>query len=238
MPNICEYCKNTFSQKQTLIRHQKTAKFCLELQKEYSGENNIEFLKEKLKEKDQYIKKLEENISILQNKLENIAIQSIKRPSNVTNNTNIISLQPLTKNWLNSQACLLSKSHVEKGILGYAEFAKNHSLKDRVKCIDFSRKKLQYIQEDGTAVKDNKGNRISKLFFESIQNENEEIVKDIQSEILRQVTYTSNPVETMHLFEKMNDIINISKGLKKVSQGESDALKDDFVRELCNLLEK
>lgn len=164
----------------------QAAKFCLELQKEYSGENNIEFLKEKLKEKDQYIKKLEENISILQNKLENIAIQSIKRPSNVTNNTNIISLQPLTKNWLNSQACLLSKSHVEKGILGYAEFAKNQ---DRVKCIDFSRKKLQYIQEDGT---DNKGNRISKLFFE-----NEEIVKDIQSEILRQVTYTSNPVETM-----------------------------------------
>ena len=42
----------------------------------------------------------------------------------------------------------------------------------------------------------------------------------------------------MSLFERMNEIVKISRGIKKVSQGESDALKDDFVKELCNLLEK
>jgi hypothetical protein len=36
----------------------------------------------------------------------------------------------------------------------------------------------------------------------------------------------------------MTDIVNISRGVKKVSQGESGIIKDDFIREVCNVLEK
>ncbi len=176
---------------------------------------DIDILKEQIKE-------IKENILNLQNKLENIALQGSKRANTITIN-NIISLHP---EWLTSQASLLSRRYIEKGIVGYAEFAKNHSLLDRVKCSDFSRKKLEFIGEDGEIVKDNKGNRICKLFFSSIQNRNDEIVELIKEEILKRV---SERAETDILLEMNTDIINISRGVKKVSQGESDTIKDDFV---------
>ena len=239
----CEYCGTTFSQKCSLIKHQKTARFCLKIRNSNSilltsekieYENKINILTEKIKARDDTIVQLREQITVLQNKLENIAIQGVKKCSVVTN-TNIV-LQPLTSEWLNTQASLLSRSDIEKGLVGYAEFAKNYSFKDRIKCSDFSRKKLEFIEEDGTLIKDNKGNRVAKLFFQSIQTQNEEIITKIRDDILKQVAETSSESETMHLLEKMTDLVNISRGVKKVSQGESDIIKDDFIRELCNVL--
>ena len=261
----CEFCTQTFNTRSTLFRHQRTAKYCLSVQKNKNtcvcgyNENNIEYHKEKcfhnkheilkIKNiglentnenlKDQIVQ-LRQQITILQDKLENIAIQGVKKSSIVTNtntNNNIV-LQPLTSEWLNTQASLLSRSDIEKGLVGYAEFAKNYSFKDRIKCSDFSRKKLEFIEEDGTLIKDNKGNRVAKLFFQSIQTQNQEIITKIQDDILKQVSETSSQSETMYLLEKMTDLVNISRGVKKVSQGESDIIKDDFIRELCNVLEK
>ena len=241
----CEYCGTTFSQKCSLSKHQKTARFCLKIRNNNSAliraekmeyEKKINILDEKIKARDDTIIQLRDQITVLQNKLENIALQGIKKSSVVTNNNNNIILQPLTTEWLNTQASLLSRNDVEKGLVGYAEFAKNHSLKDRVKCLDFSRKKLEFLEEDGTLIKDNKGSRVAKLFFQSIQTQNEEIITKIRDDILKQVAETSSKLETMHLLEKMTELVNISRGVKKVSQGESDIIKDDFIRELCNVL--
>ena len=125
------------------------------------------------------------------------------KKKSITNNNNIV-LQPLTTEWLNTQATLLSRNDIEKGLVGYAEFAKNHSFKDRIKCSDFSRKKLEFIEEDGTLIKDNKGNRVAKLFFQSTQNE--EIITKIRDDILNQVAETSSKLETMHLLEKIPNL--------------------------------
>lgn len=246
MSIICEYCGNSFKQKKNLVKHQKTAVFCLKIrsekdvkQKEIKYQNEIAVLSVKLQERDKIIKELKDDIKTLQNKLENIALQSVKRPNNVTNTTNnIVSLQPLTSDWLNSQALFLTREHIEKGISGYAEFAKNYSLKDRVKCVDFSRKNFQFINGDGETVKDNRGNRICKLFFDSIKTQNETLVNIIKEDILERVAHTSSPLETNILLNMMTDIINISRGIKKVSEGENHDIRENFSRELCNLLER
>ncbi len=243
MSIICEYCGNSFKQKRNLVKHQKTTVFCLKIrrekdekQKEIRYQNEIAILSVQLQERDKIIKELNDNIKTLQNKLENIALQSVKRPSNITNN--IVSLQPLTSDWLNSQAVFLSREYIEKGISGYAEFAKNYSLKDRVKCVDFSRKNFQFINGDGETVKDNKGNRICKLFFDSIKTQNEVLVTIIKEDILERVKDISSPVETNILLNMMTDIINISRGIKKVSEGENHDIRENFSRELCNVLER
>ena len=226
--STCEYCKNVFQYRRNLIKHQTTAKYCLELQKKSAklytcecdengfvcnrekciyNENQILKIKNTALEKTNQIQQdqifqLRNQISELQNKLENIALQGVKKKS-ITNNNNIV-LQPLTTEWLNTQATLLSRNDIEKGLVGYAEFAKNHSFKDRIKCSDFSRKKLEFIEEDGTLIKDNKGNRVAKLFFQSTQNE--EIITKIRDDILNQVAETSSKLETMHLLEKIPNL--------------------------------
>ena len=121
----CKFCKNKFSNKHTLQKHQSSAKYCLKIQnKEYISEhrcegcqktfttiydlnihrkkckasdvlyqlqNQISDLQKTLSERDIQIKnyqiqiekqqnKYEEQIKSLQDKLENIALQAVKRP--------------------------------------------------------------------------------------------------------------------------------------------------------------
>ena len=45
--NICKFCKKTFTSPGNLLKHQKTAKFCIKIQKEHSGNeqvNNTKFI--------------------------------------------------------------------------------------------------------------------------------------------------------------------------------------------------
>lgn len=43
MPLTCEFCNKTFESKSVLIRHQKTAKYCIKLQNNSSNVENIKY---------------------------------------------------------------------------------------------------------------------------------------------------------------------------------------------------
>ena len=113
----CKYCNNQFIAKTSLIHHQKTAKYCLELQgqklklyvcescnKDVSTKHrllthyqscdkykenmisnkykkDVENLVLQLEEKDKIIEKQEKQIKELQDKLENIAVKAVSRPT-------------------------------------------------------------------------------------------------------------------------------------------------------------
>ena len=40
MANRCEYCKKDYTTKGNLVKHQRTAKYCLEIQEKIHGENS------------------------------------------------------------------------------------------------------------------------------------------------------------------------------------------------------
>ena len=151
--NKCEFCHTIFGKKSALTYHQKTAKYCLNIRnittvytcpvcdKQLSEKRqfdkhtskcvSFEKFKELEETNKQLVKEIEflkrtnysqnAQITELQNKLENVAIQGVKKSTTTTTNT--INLQPLTKEWMDKQALLLTEEHLLQGVSGLAQFA-------------------------------------------------------------------------------------------------------------------
>ena len=174
------------------------------------------------------IKELKLQNSELISKLENVAVQGVKKSTTTTNN--ILRIENLTDEWLKNSSKSLTLDHIQRGPQGYAEFASQHSLKDRVKCVDFARQILQYKEHD-SVVRDKKGRKLSKKFFESIQSQNKELIMDAMTGIRNEME-DKTPEELDSLIEKMNKFMDMST----LDLSKNEDLKDSFVKELCELL--
>jgi hypothetical protein len=64
----------------------------------------------------------------------------------------------------------LTIDHSKKGPEGYAEFALEYPLKDRLLCSDYSRRKLKFKDKDGNLITDPEMTTLAKKFFNSIKN--------------------------------------------------------------------
>lgn len=111
---------------------------------------------EKIREKDMTIKEQKMIIKDLQSGYKNqlrmqnkdlqlLVEKAISRPSiiNQTTITQIINnMLSITDDYLKEQAKYLTLEHVKNGADGYAKYALEYPLKDRIVCTDLSRKKL------------------------------------------------------------------------------------------------
>ena len=245
----CEICEKTFSNKKYLDKH---IKICNKRYVSIIEEHNkiVESLRELNNESEKTIARMQERnkcleqllqdqtkqITELQNKLENVAIQGVKKSTTTTNNT--INLQPLTKEWMAKQALLLTEEHLSQGVSGLAQFAVDNSFKDRVICTDITRKSLKYKENDGKVSKDPRGKKLSKMFFESIEAKAEDIIPTMIERIKEEMDIVCE--ETGGVFEsvcsKMDEIIKVKKGIKHITKGQEHELKEEFTRQLCELL--
>lgn len=142
----CSNCQKSFSTKRWCESHENKC-----------GES-IENLKSKVKileaenhtQKKNYENKITEQkatIRELQDKLENIAIKAVQRSTTTVNKTqinNIIQkMEPVTPEHLIDNISNLTLEHVQRGASGYAEYALEYPLKNRVACVDYARRKIK-----------------------------------------------------------------------------------------------
>jgi hypothetical protein len=134
---------------------------------------NIQYLqyKEKIRDlsiqlteqKEHYEKKIKE----LQDKLENIAVKAVSRPT-TTNKTQINNfiqqLQPVTEDKLKESVSNLT---IKKGPEGYAQYALEYPLKDKIICVDYSRRKVKFKDKDGNVITDPEMTGLTTKFFNS-----------------------------------------------------------------------
>ena len=229
---ICSNCNKSLSDKRMLDIHEEKCGLSdkvknlqdtvAKLEKQNTlFQQQIAFYKETIKD-------LKIQNSELQYNLKDVAVQGVKKSTTTTNN--IVNIENLTDEWLKTSSKNLTLEHIQRGPQGYAEFASQHSLKDRVKCVDFARKILQYKEDDGL-VRDKKGKKLSKKFFESIETQNNELIRDAMSNI-REEMDDKTPEEMDSLMEKMNVFLEMNL----IELSKNDELKESFVKELCELL--
>ena len=180
------------------------------------------------------IQEQKDQIHHLQNKLENIAIQGVKKATNTTNN--ILSLEPIHKDWLEAQANLLTEDHFSRGIAGLAQFAIENSFKNRVICTDQSRKSLKFKDSNGDICKDPKGKKLATLFFDSIHSKAENIIPDMIEKIKSELDDAGDEIVLENIRLKMNELISVEKGIKRVSKDHEIELREQFTTQLCELL--
>lgn len=270
----CDFCKNTFTNKQTLLNHQKTAKYCLALQpanerlftcesckKELSTKHRLvthyqscdkhkeklisdkiqtEFekiisnLEEKNKAQEKQITEYKEQIKDLQDRLENIATKAALKPTyNTTNsgktkiNNYIQQIAPIIEEELKEKSTNLTIDHIKKGSEGYAQYALQFPLKDRMICTDFSRRKVKFKNKDGDIITDIEMKSLAKKFFNSIKERNAELICQYSDELKDQFGGEEDVTDALVKIFEYRMCVN------KACDGDPTDFQQDFVKEIC-----
>ena len=215
----CNDCDKSFSRKHHLVDHKKIC------QKKDSN-ININNLNNQLHEKNIIIQTLREQIKNLQDKLENIALKAVSRPT-TTNKTQINNfiqnMEPISQEQLIEHTPQLTIEHVQKGASGYAEYALEYPLKDRIACVDYSRRKIKFKNKDGILVSDPEMCRLTPMFFESIKAKSSELVFS-----------QNNPDMDSAMFERVAKLFNTNSDVKNGADGVKSDFYHDFIKHVCS----
>jgi hypothetical protein len=196
-----------------------------------------------------YKKQLHTQIKDLQDRMQSMAEKAIDKPSTVQNTTNQIinNLLPITTEHLDEQVQYLTIDHVKHGAVGYAKYALEHPLKDRLVCTDTSRKKGKYKDSDGNIVSDPEMASITKKLFLAIKDRNSELITEYANDLkvkLDSFGFSSNNEMTTEEADEVtcltDELINLVTSIfsqKRQSNEISDGLKPDlyhqFVKEIA-----
>jgi len=186
----------------------------------YKKENSI--LYEQLTEKETHIMDLEK-------KLENIALKAVSRPINNKTqiNTYIQNMQPVTTAHLTSNAQHLTIEHIKKGVEGYAEYALEYPLKDRLICSDYSRRKVKFKDKDGNVITDPEMKTLAKKFFNSIKEKNKELICKSANELQERLGDENVMDTVVKLFDYKEEV-------NRCCDGGTTDFHYDFVRQVCS----
>ena len=243
---VCEYCSNSFTTNAILLRHQKRALYCLELQGKVS--NTVEHqcnycsriftrgssLSRHMKccpMASSAINAVEQKLLALQEQITNLM------PSSGVNNRNVVvnNLQPITDEDMQEQVGNLTLDFILEGAKGFADFANCYPFKDRVLCTDKSRKKLRYRDEDGEVINDGGGHKLIQRFFQAISTRNEELISAEYSILQQQVEHistqgTASTSDLVGLLSKATRLQDILQQCKDAAKGKDNELTQEFIK--------
>jgi len=226
----CKYCEKLLASDKRLKSH---LEICIKRDMLYDAEEyktEINNYKSILVEKDKQLTELKQQIIDLQNKLENIAIKAACRPTTTTMTNNTINsiiqkLEPITHECLESTVPQLTIEHIKKGPKGYAEYALEHPLKNRVVCVDYSRRKIKYKDNEGNVITDPEMNKLATKLFQSINTRNKTLITQYMNTLLSQVEYPE---------EIMSDMAEYMILVNRGASGEKTDLYHEFVKNVCS----
>jgi len=242
----CEHCKNSFKTKSSLNQHQNRAKYCLALRdkqsKQYLCEwcdktftrqydlsnhhkickDQINYLKNELKESLYKIEILEQNLKVCSEKYdlyrelyeENKGIvQNMAQRPTITNNTrnnNLVMMSPLDLSPERIRSIVENSfaiEHFNDGQKGVANFAVDFVLKDEegnivYHCGDCTRQTFKYKDMCDQIVKDVKTQKLTKLLAPEIKVKTTQLAKDM---------YSDDVGEQERIYTKYNSIQKLDK---------------------------
>jgi len=228
----CEYCESILSSEKRLKTHYLICdKYTIDkIEKKYKEEidvlnqNNMKLIEEK----DKQIEEQKQQIKDLQDKLENVAIKAVSRPTNTIKNTQnnyIQQLKPVTEDVLNENVQHLTIDHILKGPEGYAEYALEFPLKDRVACIDYSRRKVKFKDQEGNVITDPEMTNLATKFFKSIKDKNKTLILEYGNQLHERL---GDNIDT--IVQLMEYKIKVDNG----ADGEKQDFHHDFVKQMCS----
>ena len=196
----------------------------------------------------EYKRHMEMQNKDLQDRMQSMAEKAIDKPSTLNQNTInqiINNLLPITTEHLNNQAQYLTIDHVKNGAVGYAKYALEHPLKDRLVCTDTSRKKGKYKDSDGNIVSDPEMSSITKKLFLAIKDRNSELITEYANDLKVKLDSfgsdnnemtTEETVEITGMTDDLIDLVTSVFSQKRQSNEISDGLKPElfhqFVKEI------
>ena len=248
----CVGCKREFTRKYTYDRHKRG---CVPINEISNYKQTIIELKTEVKHQTRTIINLRNQISSLQDKLVSIAEKASTKPTTINNRINnrinkqVNQLLPLTQEYIESQVPHLTIDHIKRGAQGYADFALEYALKDRIMCTDFSRRRGKYKDENGNVIDDPEMKKVSKKFFQAIHDHNTTLTNQYGQELYNKLTailqnagdeLTQKETDKLQLTQQriLQEIskVNTSRiDVTDIAKGNKSDLLPEFVKEVCAL---
>ena len=220
---VCTHCNKKMTTNHRLSTHRD---ICIPYR-----ENLIERKYDKVvSDLQQQVHDYRQQIKELQDRLENIALKAVSR-STTTNNMNsktqinnyIQNMMPVTSGHLLEQSSNLTLEHIKKGASGYAEYALGGPLKNRVACVDYSRRKIKFKDTEGNVITDPEMAKLAPMFFESIKDKSSQLVYSLNVPDMDSV-----------MFEEVAKMFNTNADVKNCSSGIKSDFYHDFIRHVCS----
>jgi len=254
---VCEFCSQILSTPRVLIKHQKTARYCLEKQgnkicdrcglsvrdSEYTehlqkcGQQNIPLiLKENIELKTKVgmleatIKDYGKIIERQQKELARVTIEIGKKPTIVNNTLNIPSL-PLSREILQNRLTVFRQKCLEQGTVGVKDYSRC-GFEGRVVCTDYARRNFKFKNPDGTIVYDKGGRLIMKMLCLSISPKTAKYTERIIEKIKTQLKNVATKEELNNLGKKIEDASKLRNDILEGGLGQMNRT----VREIRDML--
>lgn len=224
----CKKCDKNFTSKRWMVMHEDKCGDNLQNIKKQNCELTVQnnLLQEVIKDQKQTIKDQKQTIKELQNKLENIAIKAVQKSTTTIKNTHINYIQkmePITLEHLVNHVPQLTIEHIKKGASGYAEYALEGPLKDRIACVDYSRRKIKFKDIEGNVITDPEMTKLAPMFFDSIKDKSSQLVYNLN---------TSDMDSSM--FEGVAKLFNTNADVKNGAIGIKTDFYHDFIKQVCS----
>jgi hypothetical protein len=236
----CKECNKTFSNKYNLSVHTTN---CSKLREK----NKISILTEKYEEKlniiliskdkiilnqKKLIKELKENVKSLQKQLENVAIKAVSRPSYTSNkniqiNNYIQNMQPLCLKDIKESVPMLTLDHHVKGPEGYAEYALEFPFKDKIVCVDVSRNKIKYKNEEGDVIEDVGFRKMMMKLCDALKDRSYKLCQDHYEKLLDK--FSEEEMDNTDF-----DFMEAAKAIHKYANGR----ESEFCNKIIKLISK
>jgi len=232
----CDGCEKILSSKKRLIGHQS---ICVPYQKklwlneEKEKLNIIVISKDKIiLNQKKLIKELKENVKSLQKQLENVAIKAVSRPSYTSNkniqiNNYIQNMQPLCLKDIKESVPMLTLDHHVKGPEGYAEYALEFPFKDKIVCVDVSRNKIKYKNEEGDVIEDVGFRKMMMKLCDALKDRSYKLCQDHYEKLLDK--FSEEEMDNTDF-----DFMEAAKAIHKYANGR----ESEFCNKIIKLISK
>ena len=217
----CEYCKKPYTQRNDLNRHQIV---CFDMKISQLKQEYVQIIDQK----DNQLQEQKQTIKELQDKLENIALRAVSRSTTTKNtqiNNYIQNLQPVTDEHLQDNINYLSIDHILRGPEGYADYALEYPLKDRLICVDYSRRKVKFKDKDGNIITDPEMTNLATKLFNSIKDKNKELIIEYGEQLKENF---GDEIDTIV------KIFDYKTAVDSSSVGTKTEFHHDFVKQMCS----
>jgi hypothetical protein len=169
-----------------------------------------------------------------------VTLTAITRPTtnvkNTIKNLQVNNLTPLLTDEMRSHLPMLTHAHFEAGAAGLAQYAVEYPLKDKVIVTDVARRKLKWKNETGAIVEDLEGVELCKKFFEVHREQSRTKISELMKELIdrhNSATDVEDEEEIRLCDERMCKLHELRRGILRLSRGDGDELRTDFVKEVC-----
>jgi len=206
--------------------------------------------------KDKLIEDLKSQVQSLQKQMADISMKAVSRPitatttNTINNNQKILNLIPLTEQHFEEQAEFLNIEHIKNGAEGYAQYAVEFPLKNRILCSDYARRKIKYKDSEGNIITDPEMTKISRKLFKAIENQNDALISNHITELQHKLfSKNSNcPIdmdeeeselfgfESNRMIDFITDLVNQRREIKDAASGLKTDMYYNILKNVCSMM--